>query len=101
MSDTHTIDYQALADRYLAVWNESSDDRRRETIKDVCGHDELEARVQRSYERWIVEEHCRFVPRTPATGHHNVVRFSWKMVDEYGHADSIGTEILLLDADEK
>ena len=107
----NTIDHVELAKRYVALWNEDDDEKRRETILDlwavggrhvapsidVRGHDELVARVGRSHERWVVGEGCRFRQRGDATGHHDVMRVAWEMVDGAGHVESTGTEILALD----
>lgn len=101
----------SLAQRYVALWNEGDDETRRRTIRSlwvdggehvaprtaVRGYEELEARVARSYQRWIVEEGCTFRYRGDAVGHHNVVRFTWEMVDRAEDVESIGTEILVLD----
>jgi len=40
-------------------------------------YEDLEARVERSHQRWVVEEHCRFRSRGDAGGHHKVIRFTW------------------------
>ncbi len=114
--DTQIIqDYDALARRYVELWNGGDDGERRRSIRElfaddashvapriaVRGYDELEARVARSQQRWIVEEGCRFVLRGDPNGHHNVVRFTWEMRSARGTIEAVGTEILVLGADGK
>jgi hypothetical protein len=106
--NTNTVtDFQA--DRYIELWNTNEEEVRRATIRSlwaddgwhvapsiaVRGYEELEARVARSHQRWIVEEHCRFVKRD-AQSHHNAVRIVWEMVDSRGNVESVGSEILVL-----
>lgn len=115
MNTQSVQDYNAFARRYVELWNGGDDDERRRSIRElfaddashvapriaVRGYEELEARVTRSQQRWIVEEGCRFVLRGDAGGHHNVVRFTWEMRGARGNVESVGTEILVLDADGK
>jgi hypothetical protein len=100
---------QALAERYVALWNLGDDEERRRTIRQlwaddgghvspnisVRGHEELEARVSRSQHRWVAEEGYRFRLRS-AEGHHDVTRLVWEMVDRNGNVESVGTEIIVL-----
>lgn len=105
------IDHGDLAKRYVALWNESDVAKRRDAVVDlwvrdgrhvapsieVRGHEELVARVTRSHERWVVGNGCRFRLRGDVAGHHDVIRFTWEMVDGTGLIESVGTEILTLD----
>lgn len=105
------IDYDDLVKRYVSLWNEREEDKRRDLIADLWtvegrhvapsvvagGHDELVARVARSVERWVVGEGYSFRLRGAPEGHHDVMRFTWEMVDGAGDVVSVGTEILTLD----
>jgi len=107
MNTNNVTDFQA--DRYVELWNTSEDELRRATIRSlwaddgvhvapsiaVRGYEELEARIARSYQRWVVEEHCRFRKRA-AQGHHNVVRIVWEMIDSGGNVETVGSEIIVL-----
>lgn len=105
------IDYGDLAKRYVALWNEDDDEKRRAMIVDlwavdgrhvapsidVKGYAELVARVTRSHDRWVAGEGYRFRLAGEPAGHHDVARFTWEMVDGAGAVESVGTEILALD----
>src|SRR5687768_3304320 len=68
------IDPQTLADRYVAVWNEKDEKRRREAIaalwvpngqhfvegREVRGYDELEKRIRGSHEKNVRDDGNRF-----------------------------------------
>ena len=111
MQTTIVPDYGQLTNRYIALWNGDDEDARRSTIRALWADDgahiaptikvrdleELEARVTCSYQRWIVENGCRFRLKGSPSGHHNVVRFTWEMIDRDGNVESVGTEILVLD----
>ena len=60
-------------------------------------YEDLEARVERSHQRWVVEEHCRFRSRGDAGGHHKVIRFTWEMTNREGSVESVGTDVFVLD----
>jgi hypothetical protein len=107
-------DPQALADRYVAIWNESDADVRRRTIPELWaedglhmveppqevrdaaaalglasalearGHDALEARVTRAYEEFVAPGEFRFRPRGDAARLRDVVKFTWEMVPVSG-----------------
>ena len=106
------IDTNDIANRYIAMWNEPSAATRREIIlglwspEGAClsksfqprGYEALEERVATAHERWIVQGGYRFFPLEGATGHHNVVRFRWKMAPTFeAPAESTGQEFLVLD----
>jgi hypothetical protein len=111
MGTATVSDLDAYADSYVNLWNGGDQAARRATICtlwgesgthtspriSVRGYDELEARVARSYQRWIVEEGCRFRRRDKLTAHHNVLRITWDMIDREGLVQSVGTEILIFD----
>jgi hypothetical protein len=111
MNTKTSSEYDALVSRYIGLWNGGDANGRRSAICGlwaddathtsptiaVRGLDEIEARVTRSVQRWIVEQGNRFRPKGEATGHHNVVRFMWEMVDGNDIVETVGTEILVLD----
>jgi hypothetical protein len=69
-------------------------------ILEARGHGALEARVTRSYERFIAPGEYTFQPRDDAVHLHNVVKFTWETVrTDGGEAVSGGLEILVLDDD--
>ncbi len=104
-------DPENLAKRYVALWNEGDGPARRAMIRALWAHDgghvaptiaargfeDLEARVARSHQRWIVENACRFRLKEAPAGHHNVLRIIWEMIDPAGSVESTGTEILVFD----
>jgi SnoaL-like domain len=110
MQTERVADYSSLAERYVALWNEADAEQRKRAIAElweengghvapsvaVRGYEELEARVQRSHQRWVVEERCRFRSRGDATGHHDVMRFTWEMTGPDGSVESVGTDIFVL-----
>jgi len=64
------------------------------------GHDELEARVTRSYQDFVAPGQLTFQARDNADRLHNVVKFTWDMVPAGGgEAAGTGLEILVLDED--
>lgn len=105
---------QALADRYVAVWNEADAGRRRQAIADlwasdaqhytptraVRGHAELEQRVVGSYERNVRDGGNRFRPVPDARALRDVVTFHWEMLPAGSERIAASGEIvLLLDAE--
>lgn len=70
------------------------------TILEASGHGALEARVTRSYERFIAPGQYTFRPRDDAVCLRNVVKFTWETVPaDGGEAVSGGLEVLVLDED--
>ncbi len=105
---------QALADRYVAVWNESDATRRRSAIaevwtptgehyvgtREVRGHDALEARVAGSHEKNVRERGCRFRAVQDARALHDALIFHWEMLP--GDRDEVlatGMIVLILDGE--
>ena len=91
---TRSMDAQALADRYVAVWNETDAERRRAGIADlwvpdgehyvgeraVLGYEALEARVRGSHEKNVRDDGNRFRAASNARLLHDVVTFTWEML---------------------
>jgi hypothetical protein len=70
------------------------------TTLEARGHDAIETRVTRSYERWVAKEGLTFRPAGDAVRLHDLVKFTWQTVS----ADATevlggGLEILLLTPD--
>jgi hypothetical protein len=103
-------DAQQLADRYVAVWNETDPAARREQIAalwapdgehyvrtlEVRGHAALEQRVIGSYEKNVRDAGHRFRARANAQVLRNVVTFHWEMVAGAAVV-AVGHEVLVLD----
>jgi hypothetical protein len=118
-----------LVDRYVAVWNEGDAARRRDAIAalwsedavhtlqppqevldaaaalDVTpvfqarGHAELEARVARAHEEFVVAGKFSFRSKGNAARLGDVVRFNWEMVSSDGEVAGVGLEFLVLAPD--
>ncbi|WP_225848280.1 hypothetical protein [Streptomyces sp. HPF1205] len=64
------------------------------------GHDAIETRVTRSYERFVAKEGFTFRPSGDAVRLHDVVKFTWEAVStESGDVMGGGLEVLVLDDD--
>ena len=64
------------------------------------GHDELEARVARSYEEFVAPGKFSFRARDNAGRLGDVVKFNWEMIStDDGEVAAVGLEIFLLGAD--
>ena len=84
---------QQLADRYVAVWNETDATGRRQTIADlwtpegehyvgareVRGYAALEERIRGSYEKSVRDGGYRFRAVKDAQALRDVVTFHWEM----------------------
>ena len=102
-------------ERFVELWNEPDDETRRRTVEalfapqgsnyaaslEATGYDEIEARVKRSYDKWVRDGGHRFRPAgTAVEAHHGAVRVGWEMVNvTSGEVASLGAEFLLLDDD--
>ncbi len=113
MSDSTAIPTQELIDRYIAVWNEPSDDLRHKAISelwsedgiyvsaqaDFRGYDAIEAAVKEAHEQFVGRGYV-FKSSNNITGHHNTVRFNWVMVPVGGdEVEAIGFDFLILAED--
>jgi len=109
MSDT-----QQLADRYVAVWNETNAEVRRRAIADLwvaeglhCvgtrearGYDALEQRITGSHEKNVRDGGHRFRAVKGARALRDVVTFFWEMVPaDRDEVVATGLEFLIVDAD--
>jgi hypothetical protein len=104
-------DPQEIVTRYVALWNQPDDDKRRLEIvalwtpeglhyakSHTChGYAALEARVTGSYERSIAPGLNVFRAADRLDAHHNAIRFTWNMVRrDSGEIAATGTEFLVL-----
>ncbi|THA78969.1 nuclear transport factor 2 family protein [Streptomyces sp. A0642] len=112
MSTVGTEALDALAHRYIAMWNEPDPDLRRALVdglfapacvhftptREVRGRADMLERVRDAHAQWVApgKHHFRAVPG--ADGHHGAVRFTWEMADTAtGAAVSAGSDFLVLD----
>ena len=106
----------SLADRYVAVWNETDAERRRNQIaelwtaqgrhfvadREVKGYQALEKRVRESHEKNVRDAGNRFRAASDARRLHDTVTFHWEMLPADG--DNVlarGLEFLIVDDDGK
>jgi hypothetical protein len=106
-------DLNALAARYVAVWNEPNAERRRTAIAalwiedgehyskahQVRGFAALEQRVIGSHEKWVKQEGFSFRSANNADGHGDTMKFNWEMVRPDGVVVTIGFDFLVLAGD--
>jgi hypothetical protein len=110
------IDYNELADRYVAVWNERNAESRRSRIKElwredgiectqareVQGYESLEAQITASHEKNVRDGGHVFRSCRNAVGHHNLVKFNWEMIKTAGGSvEATGSYVLRLDNEGK
>jgi hypothetical protein len=105
------LDPQILADRYVAAWNETNDQRRRDAIaalwvsdgqhfvasREAQGYEALEARIRGSHEKNVRDDGNRFRAAPGARRLHDVVTFYWEMLP--AGADTVlarGLEFLIV-----
>jgi hypothetical protein len=104
------MDTTAIVDRYIAIWNETDADRRRELISqtwadrcryadpaaEVAGHDGIEAMVggfQQQFPGLI------FVHTGEIEAHHDRLRFSWDLLAPDGGRVAAGTDVAVVAED--
>ena len=100
----------AVADRYLAAWNETDPEARRAAVDEVFSADVrytdpmVDARGAEALAATIGAVQAQFpgfVFRLagPADAHHDQVRFTWELGPEGAEAPVVGSDVALLDAD--
>ncbi|MBU2665850.1 nuclear transport factor 2 family protein [Actinoplanes bogorensis] len=103
-------DFDAVADRYLAVWNEPDPAARRAAIDDVFagdiryvdplaaveGRDALDAVIGAARRQF---PGFAFALAGPADGHHDQVRFTWTLAAAGAEPLVVGFDVAELDAD--
>jgi hypothetical protein len=102
---------QQLADRYVAVWNETDAAARRQAVanlwtpdgrhyvksREARGYEELETRIVGSYEKNVRDGGNRFRAAKNAQALAGVVTFNWEMVTTRDEVAAVGLEFLVLD----
>jgi len=103
-----------LVDRYVALWNEPDNEKRRWAISELFtadaahltpsleahGHTELERRVRSAFKRFVGNGRYIFVPLDNVDSHHGTVKFNWAMRPANGgDVVAVGFDFLLLDSD--
>jgi hypothetical protein len=106
--------YTELADRYVAVWNETDAAARRDAIARLWGpegrhcvrtlqakgYEALERRVTGSHEKNVRDGGFRFIATGDAQPLHDAVMFHWQMVPAAGGpVAALGLEFLVLAED--
>lgn len=108
-------DVQKLADRYVAIWNETDDAMRRKTIAEIWasdgrhysrtleahGYDALEKRITGSNEKNIKIGGNRFRSVKNAQALRNVVFFNWEMTPAGDDKTVVAAGVIVLIVDEK
>lgn len=110
------LDPQTLADRYVAVWNEKDEERRRDAIaalwvpdgqhfvaaREARGYPDLEKRIRGSHEKNVRDDGNRFRAAPGARRLRDVVTFYWEMLPT--DADTVlvrGLEFLILNDEDR
>ena len=107
-------DAQRLAERYVAVWNETDAERRRHAIaelwtpdgqhyvnaREAHGYDALEQRIIGSYERNVRDGGHRFRAVAGARALRDVVTFDWEMLPGNSERMVASGSIILIINDE-
>jgi hypothetical protein len=103
-----------FADRYVRLWQTPDEDERRSLITELWapdgtqiyptgdprGHEEMFARVTRSFNLFIAPGEYQFVSSGDADGHHNLLRFDWAMTRlDSGEVADVGFELFVRDTD--
>jgi hypothetical protein len=103
---------QQLADRYVAVWNETDPERRRSAIaalwapdgrhyvaaREAEGYEALEERIVGSHQKNVRDGGHRFRAARDARALREVVTFHWEMLPAGGESVAVtGLEVLLVD----
>jgi hypothetical protein len=110
---TTTDDLDAFLERYMQMWNEPDAATRAGLVHELwapdalnatpnmqaVGHDEIVARVTRSYDAFVGTGVHRFRTHVPAVAHHGAVRVWWEMVTADETVVALGHELLMLGAD--
>ena len=100
--------FTALAERYVAAWNETDPTARRRAVEelfteDACYTDPLtSARGRDQLEATIAGVHAQFPGfmfrlAGPVDGHHEQARFTWELGPVDGEAPIVGFDVALID----
>jgi hypothetical protein len=111
MDNPQDLSPQDLADRYVAVWNETDPVARRKRVAElwppdgmhfvktleVRGYDALEKRITGSHQKSVRDLGHRFRAMQNAKTLRNVITFNWEMIAADGKVLAVGLEFLVLD----
>ncbi len=102
--------FNELAERYIAVWNETDQVARRDGVDDLCsedaryvdpmavaqGREEIDATIAA-----VQGQFPGFVFRLagPVDAHHNQARFTWELGPAGGEAPIVGFDVAVSDED--
>ncbi|MFF0232165.1 nuclear transport factor 2 family protein [Micromonospora sp. NPDC005252] len=100
--------FDALAERYIAIWNETDLARRRTQIADVWAPDAryvdplTVAEGREAIDATIAAVQGQFPGMTfrlagPVDGHHDQVRFTWELGPDGVEAPVVGFDVAVLD----
>ncbi|WP_405432940.1 nuclear transport factor 2 family protein [Micromonospora sp. NBC_00617] len=100
--------FDALAERYIAIWNETDPARRRTQIADVWAPDAryvdplTVAEGRDAIDATIAAVQGQFPGMTfrlagPVDGHHDQVRFTWELGPDGVEAPVVGFDVAVLD----
>jgi hypothetical protein len=99
-----------FTDRYVRLWQTPDEEERRQLIAELWapdgtqvysmgtprGHEEMFARVTRSFNLFIAQGDYQFVSAGDANGHHNLLRFNWAMTQAgSGEVADVGFEMFI------
>lgn len=113
-TDNTNAAFADLADRYVAVWNETEAAARRDAIASLWapegehyvrtlqakGYEALQQRVTGSHEKNVRDAGFRFISAGDAQFLHDAVMFHWQMVPAGGGpVAALGLELLVLAGD--
>jgi hypothetical protein len=102
---------QELAHRYVAAWNETDAEARRQAIealwlpegihyvrdREARGYAALEQRIVGSHEKNVRDGGYRFRAVENAQALRNTVTFHWEMIAPDGSVAAVGLEFLMID----
>lgn len=103
----------AIADRYVRLWNETDDERRRTGVAELYAPDATYVFYRKDpiHGHAAIVEQLAYTQRlyrpmgyafrscNNAVGHHNVVRFDWVMLAASGELEMHGQDVLVLGED--
>jgi SnoaL-like domain len=111
----HSDELDQFVNRYIAVWNESDTDLRREGIAALWsddgayvdpsteqhGYNAIETTVAKVHDEFAAKG-LVFMPANTTDGHHNLVRVDWKMFSAgRGEMAASGSDFLVLRDDRR
>lgn len=104
--------YNAIADRYMRMWNIHDDDARRREVEELyaenavyvffnyepfVGRAAIFKHVTVSHRLYYGRAGARFASCQNALGHHDPMRFDWVMHSAEGETAMLGNDVFVLD----